>query len=53
VAVPPDGTLALAGHDAVTPVGAETLRFTVPVNPWRLVRVTVPLAEEPAGKEMF
>jgi len=50
--LPPEGTLALVGHDTVSPAGAETLMLTVPENPWRLVRVMLPVVE-PTEKEML
>ncbi len=49
--VPPDGIVALEGQEIVTPEGAAALKFTTPANPWRLVSVTVPVADEPALTE--
>ena len=51
VELPPDARLVLDGQDAVTPDGAEIERVTVPDNPERLVRVTIPLPEEGVVKE--
>ncbi len=48
VTVPLEGRVRLAGQDAERPEGAETARLTGPESPKRLVRVTVPVAEEPA-----
>lgn len=45
VEVLPGARFALDGHETVTVEGAETLRFTEPDRPERLVRVMVPLPE--------
>lgn len=48
--VPPDERVMLVGlREAVAPEGeADVARLTVPVNPLRLVRVTVDCVDEPA-----
>ena len=48
-AEPPDVRLTDEGQETVSPEGAEVLRLTGPDRPKRLVRVTVPPAEEPDG----
>jgi len=50
VPVPPDERVMLVGlREAVAPEGeADVARLTVPVNPLRLVRVTVDCVDEPA-----
>ena len=50
VPVPPGEKMMLAGVTlTVRPAGAETSRFTVPVNPLRLVTVAVEVPDEPCA----
>jgi len=51
VDVPPAERVALEEHDAVRSGGVDTLRVTGPASPERLVRLTVPLPDDPAVNE--
>ena len=51
VDVPPADRATLEGHDAVSPDGAATARFTSPDSPERLVRLTVLSPDDPAVNE--
>lgn len=49
IELPPEYTVMLAGQDTVSPDGVEDgVRLTVPVNPYRLLRVIPALVEPPA-----
>jgi len=48
VTLPPEGRTRLAAHDADTPDIGEIARLTGPDRPERLVKVTVPVADDPA-----
>jgi hypothetical protein len=47
----PEVRFVLGGQETETVVGVDTMRFTVPENPKRLVRLMVPLVEVPVGNE--
>ena len=51
VDVPPAERVALEEHDAMRSGGVDTLRVTGPASPERLVRLTVPLPDDPAVNE--
>jgi len=51
VEVPPAERVALEEHDAMRSGGVDTLRVTGPASPERLVRLTVPLPDDPAVNE--
>jgi hypothetical protein len=51
VDAPPADRLRLEEHDAVRPDGADTLRFTGPDSPERLVKLKVLFPDEPAVNE--
>ena len=51
VLVEPGVKLVLDGHETETADGEETLMLTVPEKLKRLVKVTVPVAEDPVLNE--
>lgn len=54
VPVLPEERVIVAGvKPPVSPTGAETVRVTVPVKPFRLVKVAVVVAEDPCAMLML